>query len=210
MSGSLEVRVAALERHIERLERRLRGGVSFARTTMPPVDTGTVQTVQSRLDALSVRNDLPILFHYGFSSAMPVGGDKLVMHGYGERSSAIAVATGHQQYRYKGLQTGEVVLHDNGGSVVKLAVGGNITVTSTNSVTVISPTVFFKAASGGNTNVAIVGNLGISGTLDVSGNITGSSEITGRHGTPGSVSLTQHRHGTGTAVAGTSVPTPGT
>jgi phage gp45-like len=178
MSGSLEARVAALERHIDRLERRMRlsAGVSFARTTLPPKDTGAIQTVQSQLDPLSVRNDLPVLFHYGFSSAMPVGGDKLVVHGYGERSSAIAVATGHQQYRFKSLNTGEVVLHDMWGNSIRL------------------------------TQHEIV----VTGTLHVIGDIKATGGVIAGLSTGDQVTLQQHRHGLGTAVAGTSVPSPGT
>jgi hypothetical protein len=46
-------------------------------------------------------------------------------------------------------------------------------------------------------------------TLDASGNLGTKGEITAKTGAS-SVNMTQHQHGTGTAAAGTSVPTPGT
>lgn len=118
MHGDLAAQVAALTRRLDRLERRTRQHVSFARTTATANDNGPVQTTQAQIDALSVRNDVPMLFYYGFSSAMPMGGDKLVVHGNGERSSAVAIASGHQQYRFTGLNDGEVVLYDQWGNVI--------------------------------------------------------------------------------------------
>jgi hypothetical protein len=47
-------------------------------------------------------------------------------------------------------------------------------------------------------------------TLDSDGNLSVQGEVTAGAGGADSVSLQQHRHGTGAAAAGTSVPTPGT
>jgi phage gp45-like len=117
---ALEVRVAALERHISRLERQHRQHMTFARSTLPPDDTGTVQTIQGQLDALSFRDGIPMVMHYGFSSAMPVGGDKIVLFGNGEKSNAVAIASNHQAHRFTGLLTGESVLYDMWGHSVRL------------------------------------------------------------------------------------------
>ncbi len=168
-TANLERRVAALERHVARLERRLAQDVAFARSTAPPDDTGNVQTIQGRLDALSTRDGMPVLFHYGFSSAMPVGGDKVVLFGNGDRSNGVVIASGHQQYRYKGLKTGEVCLYDMWGHVIQLTQSG----------------------------IAVTGDLHVSGAM-----------IAG-YGGGDQVNLQTHRHGTGTAAAGTVLPTPG-
>jgi hypothetical protein len=64
---ALERRVAALERHIMRLERRLGASVAFARSTAPRTTAATCRPSRGRLDALSTRDGMPMLFHYGFS-----------------------------------------------------------------------------------------------------------------------------------------------
>jgi hypothetical protein len=67
---------------------------------------------------------MPMLFHYGFSSAMPIGGDKVVLFGNGERSSGVVIASNHQQYRQKNLGTGEVCLCDMWGHAIRLTENG--------------------------------------------------------------------------------------
>lgn len=164
MSGDLAAEMAALRRRLDRLERRSRQHVSFARTTAPSNDNGPVQTTQAQIDALSVRNDVPMLFYYGFSSAMPSGGDKVVIHGNGERSSAVAIASGHQQYRFTGLNDGEVVLYDMNGNSIRLTQNG----------------------------IVITGNVNLTGDLHVTGAVIagfgGSDQVglqTHQHASPG-------------------------
>ncbi len=124
--SDLDARVAMLERMVASLSRRLGSTVGFARSTAAPIDTGAIQTVQGRMDALSVRDNMPVLFHYGFSSSMPVGGDKVVNYLNGDRSTGVVVATGHQSYRIKGLVTGEVAVYDMWGRSIKLGASGPV------------------------------------------------------------------------------------
>lgn len=63
---------------------------------------------------------------------------------------------------------------------------------------------YVEMASGGNVNILAPGG------LHVLGPITSSGEITAGQGTGDSVTLQQHKHGTGSAAPGTSVPTAGT
>jgi phage gp45-like len=173
---ALEQRMAALERYVQKLERRINAGIAFARSTLPANDSGTVQTIQGRLDALSVRDDMPVIMHYGFSSSMPVGGDKVVLFGNGERSNAVVVGSNHQAHRFTGLLTGECVLYDMWGHSIHMTAGG----------------------------------INIAGNVAITGNATVTGEVTAGFGTGDSVTLQKHQHGTGTAAAGTSVPTAGT
>jgi phage gp45-like len=122
--SDLEVRVAMLERMVSRLMRTKGTSVSFGRSTTPPIDTGRVQTVQAQMDALSLRDNIPVLFHYGYSAAMPVDGDKIIAYLNDDRSSGVVIATGHQTYRLTGLATGEVALYDMWGRSIKLGAGG--------------------------------------------------------------------------------------
>jgi phage gp45-like len=120
----LESRVAVLERMVSRLTRNQGASIAFARSTTAPIDSGPVQTVQARMDALSLRDNMPVLFHYGFSSAMPVDGDKVVAYLNADRSSGIIIAGGHQTYRMTGLATGEVAIYDMWGRSIKLGASG--------------------------------------------------------------------------------------
>jgi phage gp45-like len=141
--SDLEARVAMLERMVTALSRRQGASIAFSRSTAPPIDTGPVQTIQGQMDALSNRDAMPVLFHYGYSSAMPVGGDKVVGYLNGTRSSPVVIATGHQTYRMTGLATGEVVIYDMWGRSIKMGAsgitinGGGKVITITNSPTLI-------------------------------------------------------------------------
>jgi phage gp45-like len=119
----LEARVALLERLVARLTRQ-NGAIAFARSTMAPVDTGAVQTSQGRFDALTVRDAMPVLQHYGYASVMPADGDKVVAHLGGQRSAAVVITTGHQTYRYKGQAVGEVTIYDMWGRSIRLTANG--------------------------------------------------------------------------------------
>ena len=82
MSTILEATVAMLARQVVMLERQvsalmLRRGAPFAlaRTTLTVNDTGPVQTVQAQLDALSMRDNIPLLYGFGVTGSPPIGAD---------------------------------------------------------------------------------------------------------------------------------------
>ena len=162
MMAHVMAEIAALRRAIAGLTRRQTSHVSFARSTAAPNDSGSAQTSQVQLDALTLRDGVPVLMNFGFTSNMPPGGDNVVVHLGGERSKAIVIATGHQQYRLTGLPSGAVAIHDS--------TGNKIVITST--------------------GIAITGNVAITGNLTVTGDITaglGSADQVGvrthRHNT---------------------------
>ena len=132
--SDLEARVAMLERIVAQQARQLRTPIAFGRSTAAPIDTGPVQTIQGQMDALSRRDGMPVLFHYGYSSAMPIGGDKVISYLTADRSQGVVIATGHQSYRLTGLSTGQVALYDMWGHKIVLGSGG-ISMTGTVSVT---------------------------------------------------------------------------
>jgi phage gp45-like len=126
--------IAMLEQRIERLERKLRAQVTLSRSTAPAVDSGVVQFNQGMIDPLSYQDNMPTLLNYGFSSSLPVGGDKAVMFLNGDRSQGVVVATGHQTYRFKGLLEGESVMYDMWGHSIRMAASA-VTVTAPSLVT---------------------------------------------------------------------------
>jgi phage gp45-like len=149
-------RISMLEQRIERLERALQLQFALSRSTAPSVDTGAVQLNQGQIDPLSLQDNIPTLLNYGFSSSLPVGGDKAMIFIGGNRSQGVAVATGHQAHRYKGLTEGEVVMHDMWGNSIHMTAAG-IVITAPSTVLVNAPAL----ATSGN----VVVGTGASGTF---------------------------------------------
>jgi len=117
-------RIAALERRLARLERGTAQRIAFARSTAPASDSGAVQTVQGQVDAVSARDAMPVMYHYGFTASLPPGGDHVVVYRGADRSSGVVIATGHQSYRMTGLASGEMAIYDMWGRSVKLGATG--------------------------------------------------------------------------------------
>jgi phage gp45-like len=141
--------ISMLEQRIERLERALRQQVAISRSTAPAIDTGMVQVNQGQIDPLTVLDGMPTLLNYGFSSSMPIGGDKAVIFLNGDRSQGVVVATGHRQYRFIGLQEGEAVMHDMWGHSLRLSAAGATLVGN------LSVTGSITAGSGGADSVTL-------------------------------------------------------
>lgn len=137
---------AALERRVRQLERRKSSPFGVARSTNAPVDTGSVQTIQAQLDALTTVDAIPILYHHGFFSNPPVGSDLHLCFLDGDRSKAVIVASGNQATRFKNagagdaglfahgltihLASGGMTLIDTAGSEINMSNDGKITLTS--------------------------------------------------------------------------------
>ena len=186
MSTSLEATVAMLARQVVMLERQvsalmLRRGAPFAlaRTTLAVNDAGPVQTVQAQLDALSRRDNIPLLYGFGVTGSPPIGTDLHLAFLDGDRAKSLAIAGGHQTYRLRNLGVGDSALYDLRGAYVWLTAGGP--------------------------SVACAGNpMTIAGDLHVTGAV-----IAG-YGGADQVGLQTHKHGEGTAAAGTVAPTAST
>lgn len=110
-------------------------------------DAGAVQLVQMQLSQSEVRDKTPRLAEYGFSSHPPVGADAVAVFLGGDRTNGFVIACNHQQYRVRGLASGEVCVSDDKGQSVLLSAAGivvnggglPVTVTNTPSVTVDTP-----------------------------------------------------------------------
>ena len=98
-----------------------------------------MQTVQAQLDALSTRDNIPVLYHYGFFGAPPVGADLHVAFLDGDRSKAVVIASNHQSHRMTGVAPGDAGLFAQ-GAIIHLKSGGiamtgNVMLTGNLSVT---------------------------------------------------------------------------
>ena len=132
----LELRIAALERMVDRLQRRI--GVHFApgRLTLGVDDTGVIQLAQVQLDALSLRHDVPVLYNYGFTSNPPLQADMHVCFMDGDRTKAAVIASNHQKYRLANLGLGDSALYDVRGANFWLAAAGPMVTCAGNPMTV--------------------------------------------------------------------------
>lgn len=110
---------------LNRLARRIRLFVSRGVLSLVN-DTGTVQYVQARVNALETAGDIPRYAEYGFSSNPPLGSEALIVFGNGERTNGIVIATSNAAYRVTALKSGEVVVHDNAGQKVYLSQSGMV------------------------------------------------------------------------------------
>jgi phage gp45-like len=162
---SLEQRIAALERQVDRLARRDGTPHALGRTTMAADDSGPVQTVQVRFDALSIGDDVPIMYHHGFFSSPPIGTDMHVTFLNGDRSKAVNNASNHQPSRFKGASPGDAGLYAQG--------------------------VLFHLTAGG---ILVTGNLIQTGDITQTGSISASGSIKAGTGGGDSVGLQTHTH----------------
>jgi len=136
--AQLERRISVLEQQLERMSRALRLQMALGRSSAPAVDSGPVQTIQGKIDPVSVKDGMPVMLNYGFSSSLPVGGDQAIVFLTGDRSQALVVATNHQTYRFTGLLPGETVMHDMWGNSLHMTAAG-IVITAPSTVQVNAP-----------------------------------------------------------------------
>ncbi len=123
---------------IERVYRRVLNTVGRGRTTYVD-DTQNVQFVQVKLGAEEVKDGLPRLAEYGFSSALPDNSDAVVLFIGGERSNGVVIATGNQTYRMRSLASGEVAISDDKGQSVYLTKAGIVIDGGANPITITAP-----------------------------------------------------------------------
>ncbi|MFP4891219.1 phage baseplate assembly protein V [Paraburkholderia sp. EG304] len=134
-------------------------------------DKGSVQLVQMQLSENETRDATPRLAEYGFQSNPPAGSDAVAVFLAGKRSNGVVIACGHQQYRMRGLASGEVAISDNKGQSVYLSAAGIVVnggglpmkITNTPQVTVDTPTAHFT------------------GDINADGNITSGKSITAKN-----------------------------
>ena len=172
MSAMLEARIVMLERQLAAQGRQIaamsqRRGAPFAlaRSTMNVNDSGPVQTVQAQLDALSTRDNIPVLSNYGFFGAPPIGADLHVAFLDGDRSKAVVIASNHQSHRMTGVAPGDAGLYAN-GAIVHLS----------------------------STGIGLTGAISHTGNYTLTGNLTVTGSVTAGAGGGDSVTLQGHRH----------------
>lgn len=143
------------------IARRVRNVFQAARTTAQPVDTGSVQTVQLRTQESMLRDGVPVIYHYGYTTNPPVGSDAVILNIAGDSTNGVVIGTAHKASRPKGLLPGQTLIYTADGDTILLA--GNSGDGQGNGI-VITP-------NGNN------GTVLINGALTVTGNITTQSDL---------------------------------
>jgi phage baseplate assembly protein V len=130
-------------------------------------DSGPVQLVQMQLSQNETRDSTPRLCEYGFSSNPPAGSDAVAVFLAGNRINGVVIACGHQQYRMRGLASGEVAISDNRGQSVYLSAAGivvnggglPIKLTNTPEITADSPLMHCTGNIECDGNIAAAGDI---------------------------------------------------
>lgn len=78
---------------------------------------GGTQFVQAQVSAKELM-DMPRLAEFGFASRIPVDGDVAIVFLNAERTSGIIIASGHQTYRFKLENDGEMAIYDAFGKSI--------------------------------------------------------------------------------------------
>jgi phage baseplate assembly protein V len=91
-------------------------------------DSGVAQMVQARMGAIELKDNIPRIAEFGFTSNPPIGSDAVVAFIGGNRDNGVIVATGHQASRPTGLHAGETMLYSQDGKYIYLTASGGIVI----------------------------------------------------------------------------------
>lgn len=132
----------------ERVARRVL--LSLARALVTTVnDSGGVQMMQVKLNALETRDNTPRVAEFGLTSNPPVNSDAFVVFLGGDRSNGVVLGTVHQPSRPKNLASGETMIYSQDGKSIYLTASGGIVVDAKNQAVTVNnaTTVTINAAT---------------------------------------------------------------
>lgn len=207
--------IDALNRWILPLKIKIMGLVRFGNVNSFD-DTGTFQSAQVETMRDVVKDNVPRIQNYGFSSNPQPGSEAIVVNVGADQSGSVIIACENRQYRFKGLNSGEVVMYTDEGDKIHFQRGriidietGTLTINATTAVNITSPKVSISkdVSIGGNSTIA--GNESIGGNVAITGNetITGSSTATGGYTTAATVKAATVATGALTGSAGGALAT---
>lgn len=133
---------------IERVARRVL--LSLARALVTTVnDSGGVQMMQVKLNALETRDNTPRVAEFGLTSNPPVNSDAFVVFLGGDRSNGVVLGTVHQPSRPKNLASGETMIYSQDGKQIYLTASGGIFIDAKNQAVTVNnaTTVTINAAT---------------------------------------------------------------
>ncbi|CAJ2713658.1 phage baseplate assembly protein V [Burkholderia pseudomallei] len=184
---------------IERVARRVL--LSLARALVTTVnDSGGVQMMQVKLNALETRDNTPRVAEFGLTSNPPVNSDAFVVFLGGDRSNGVVLGTVHQPSRPKNLAPGETMIYSQDGKSIYLTASGGIVVNAKNQAVTVNnaTTVTINAA----TKVRMV-----TPRFECTGDIVDNCDTTGRSMAADRVIYDGHNHDIHNVQAGSSTIT---
>jgi phage baseplate assembly protein V len=140
-------------------------------------DNGPVQMAQVEFGYLELRDNTPVIYHFGFAANPPVGSNVLANFVAGDRGNGVVAGTNHQALRMRGLGSGECAIYDSLGRSVYLSAagivvngnGGPVSIANASTVTVTATAQVVLNAP----TVQVNGNLSVSGNINATGTIAG-------------------------------------
>lgn len=162
---------------------RVRGMITRAVTGVAN-DGAKLQSVQLELFAGQAADDVEHFQHYGFTSVPHAGAEGIALAVGGSTGHTVLINVDDRRYRLKGLQAGEVALHDDLGHTVHLTRDG-IVIKGGGHQVLITDTPMVRMES----NLHVTGT--VSATVDVKA---------------GAISLVGHKHNDLTSGGQTSPP----
>lgn len=152
-----------------------------------------------------VLQEVPVVQHYGFSSAPLAGTKGIVLGVQGSNTNNVVIGTHDTRYQPNDLKAGEVSLHDYQGQAIELRQDQTINVISQKTIYVYIDE--DKQITITNGQIEITGDVTIdkdvtiNGSLHVKGKITSDDDVVA-----GSISLKSHTHTSGKEGSPTSSP----
>ncbi|WP_424140250.1 phage baseplate assembly protein domain-containing protein [Roseomonas chloroacetimidivorans] len=110
----------------EHLRRRVQHTAGSGWLSTAPDDGGKVQQAQVKINDLQTIDRVPVVHHFGFSSAAPINSMVVRLSMAGDTSNGVIVGTLHQSSRPTGLSPGQSLQYDLFGSRVFCANDGTI------------------------------------------------------------------------------------
>lgn len=174
-----------LRKEVSRISHALLVLFAYGRTTTAVNDSGLIRTVQGQFGPGQVKDNIPMVQHYGFASNPPVGADFAYGCVNGNRSVAAIIASNHQNYIIKNLGNGSVALYDMFGNEVILSstgismtdlTGNSVNMTS-GGVHVHSPKSYAYDVNGYGQRITSTG----SGNITIDNYTTGATVTTNTH-----------------------------
>lgn len=115
-----------IDHTMERLYRRIVSCFGLGRVTTSRDGAGThlAQVSFGDSNVTDVRDNTPLMQHWGLASRPKAGADAVVVFLGGNRGNGVVIATGDRRFWLKGLAEGEVALYDDQGQKVHLTRNG--------------------------------------------------------------------------------------
>ena len=129
---------------VNRLYRQMSMMISLGVTTTQVIDSAPIRSVQLDLGNNQVRDNTPIIQHYGFASNLPVGTNVVLGCVSGDRSNAAVLASSNNAYKIENMGNGSVALYDMFGNTVVLSSTG-IAITSATNLTLNAENIVIHA-----------------------------------------------------------------